>query len=368
MNSTVLLRQEKARSMLVENGIDAFVLSKGDNIQYFTGVTEPSIHACGAVILHKDELKPYLAVLWLDKEAVKDRTDEFEILKYVDNKTQVGVIKSTLRKLGVKKCMVGIDYLTQKEVGAPLKVAMPDIEFLDIAEQIASITCIKTEEEVELIKRACEMSDEGMKAAMESLKPGISEVEIAYAAESEMIRLGSDRLKHNSIVASGLRSKLIHPWATQKKIEPGELITIDIGAVCDGYCSDIARTAFLGKPPKELIDTFNLFARLEDKVMENLKPGVYLSQIKTIINGVLDGTGYKLIGPIGHNVGLHVEERPFLIPKVGYDFTIEKNMVISIFSGSLQKNKSVGIRLEDTVWVTDKGPELFTNFSRDFFY
>jgi Xaa-Pro aminopeptidase len=274
------------------------------------------------------------------------------------------VISKALRNLGIENKKIGIDNLTQIEIGESLRKSMPDVQFLDIAEQVGKITSIKTKEEVQLIKEACKISDEGMKTAMESLKPGIREVELASIVENRMINLGSDRMKHNSIVASGMRSKLIHPWASPKKIQHGEMVALDFGAVCGGYCSDIARTAYIGKPSEETLKVFDFFTSLEDTVLEMIRPGVSLSEIVTVINTFLKGAGYSLVGPIGHNVGLHVEERPFMLQQVRRDFTIQENMVISIFSGSLQNRlgESEGIRLENTVFVSKTGPKLLTNY------
>lgn len=367
MNSAIIQRQEKAQNLMRDRGYEALVLSVAENIQYLTGVTEPSVHACGVVIVTQQS-QPLLAVMWLDAEFAQKQAKDIDIKTYTPH-TQGTIIIKTLKHLGVTKGKIGMDDASLEVLGNSLRRSLSNIELINATEEAEGLRSVKPEEEISFIQKACAIADEGMKIALESLKPGMTELQVASLAEHHMITLGSDRLKHPTIVGSGPRARLPHAWATQKQIENGDLVAIDLGAVYNGYCSDIARTAVVGKPTAELKDAFNAFRIAQDTVLQQLRPGVAIGEIAIAAKEAIKATGYQLLGHVGHNVGLQVEEHPFLESSTaaGPDSKIKRNMVVAFFQGSIQAKQNLGIRLEDTAVITESGARMLTTYPRNLF-
>jgi len=367
MTNEILQRQENARYFLEHNGFTALVLATPQNIQYFTGITEPSIQTCGVVIM-TEKPEVVIAVLWADKDAAVEQAKEIRVEAYAPT-SHGKVVLNILEKLGGTKGPIAMDIRAATVLGGTFGRSLPGVEVVNatfaIEEQIRSV---KSEVEVEYLRKAGEVADEGMKAAAEALKPGITELEIANLAEQRMIRLGSDAIKHTMVVASGLRTRLLHAFATQKKISAGEMVTIDLGAVINGYTCDLARTFFVGKPPEALINAFETLRGAQDEVLEKLRPDVTIHEIQALSREFAKASGFPMVGHMGHNIGLAVEERPFLMGAVAPDpeAKIKKNNVLAFFQGSVKQKGviNLGVRLEDTVLVTERGAKMLTNYTR----
>jgi len=367
MTDEILKRQAKARHFLKNNGFNGLVLATHQNIQYFTGVAEPSIHACGVVIITENP-EVVLAVLWADKDAAIMQAKKCRVEAYAPN-SMGKIVQNILKELDGAKDSVAMDIRATTVLGGAFSRDLPGVKVINatfaIEEQIRSV---KSETEIANLRKASQIADKGMEFAAEVLKPGITELELANLAEQRMIRLGSEAIKHTAMVASGPRTGLLHGFATQKKILAGEMVTIDIGAVINGYSSDLARTFFIGKPPEELIKAFETLKGAKDAVLEKLRPDSAIHEIQTIPRKFSNASGFPIVGHMGHNIGLAVEERPFLKGAVIPDpeARIKKNNVLAFFQGSVKQKKvaNLGVRLEDTVLVTERGGESLTHFTR----
>lgn len=374
MRNEIAERQERTRKVVLNKDLSALILSKPENIQYLTGVMEPSIHACSVLIVSQ-QTQPELIVMWLDKQAAQKQAKEIDIQAYTPE-SQMAVITKTLDRLGVTKGTIGMDERALAILGNSLKRSLPH-EFVDASNVVEELRMVKSEEEIRLLQKACEISDEGMRTVLESLKPGVTELQIAAHAEHQMITEGSDRMKHRTIVASGSRTNLVHPWATHKKITNGELVAIDLGAVYHGYCSDVARSTVVGKSNDELKNVFDVLLGAQDEVLHRLRPGVSIQEIEAVAREFTGVAGCRLIGHVGHSIGLNVEEYPFLRSTNPYPYgrsvthpdiiRFEKNMVVAFFQSYIQSKQKFGIRLEDTVVITSSGAKMMTTYPRELF-
>jgi len=367
MRNEILQRQQNAKSFMRKNGFNALVFADADNIQYFTGVVEPSIHACGIVILPQ-QAQSVLAVLWPDKEAALEKAKESIVKTYAIH-NQGEVISRTLEQLKVIKGTIGVDNRSLRWLGNSLKQCLPNVELVNIS-YTTELRLVKAEKEIILIKKSCEIAEQGMKIALESIKPGITELELAALAEYQMMKLGSDKLKHNTVVASGYRTRLVHPFASQKKITTGDLVVIDLGAVYGGYCSDIARTFVVGRLDEETKNAFYALRTVQDVILQKLRPGLSVRELESLAQEATKTAGYSLLGHVGHSIGLQVEEHPWFMTKgLPYaDVKIEKNMVLAIFQSSIERRgTNLGIRLEDTALITESGAKMLTNYPRELF-
>jgi len=346
-------------------------MATAQNIQYFTDVNEPSCLACGVVII-TERSPAMLTVLWLDQEVARLQAKEVNVDAYTPD-TQGKVIIEILESLGGTEGPVAMDLRASTVLGGAFRRTLPNTKIVNatfaIEEQMRSV---KSEAEIKLIQKSCEIATAGMQAAVEAVKPGVSELEVACIAQDKMIALGSDEMKHPSSVASGYRVRLPHAFATQKKIEAGELVSIDLGAVYQGYCSDIARSLAIGQVDEGLKKAYSVLQGSEDAVLAKLRPGITIDEIQSIPHEFNKAAGYPMVGHMGHNVGLQVEEHPNLMETRAQKASgqIESHTVLAFFQGSIKQEGvlNLGLRLEDTILVTDQEPKVLTNFPRELLF
>jgi len=359
-------RLARAKKLVEAKGLEAIIAAAPENIQYLTGVTEASVHACAACVVGRN-LEPALAVMWLD-ESIARKQAKCLVIKTYNPYSQGKVIAKVLEDSRAKKGKIGMDGKAMTFLGSTVRKELPNLELVSAETAMDELRWIKTEAEIGLIKKSCRIADKGMKAALESLKPGMTELEIAAIAEKEMISSGSDELKHRTIVASGYRAGLVHPFAMHKKIMKGELVTIDLGAVYKGYCSDIARTAFMGKPSESVNRAFEALRRAQEAALSKIRPNVAIKDLENTANKTAESLGCKLIGHVGHSIGLRTEEDPHLWSiKMPSPERLEKNMVLALFQSAAQTSQCVGPRLEDTLVVRKSGAKILTVYPKDIF-
>ena len=208
---------------------------------------------------------------------------------------------------------------------------------------------IKEEHEIENIKKACTLTDNCFEYLRGFIKIGMSEKEIAAEIENFFMRNGADELAFDTIVASGKNSSMPHAVPTDKLIEAGDPITIDMGCKVNGYCSDMTRTIFAGFVPQYVKPVYDLVLKNQMQVSESLKEGANIKLISKAVESDFKLNGFEMMHSLGHGVGLDIHEYPFFGNRV--DFLLKENMVITNEPGIYIPNR-FGIRIEDTLLVS----------------
>ena len=211
---------------------------------------------------------------------------------------------------------------------------------------------IKDEEEIGLIEKACYITDQCFSHLCEFIKIGKTEKEIAYEIETFFREKGADGLAFDTIVASGKNSSKPHAIPTDKKIEAGDPITIDMGCRYKGYCSDMTRTLFAGYVPVQIQKIYDLVLKNELQTMREYKDGASIKLASKMVENDFKLNGYDLVHSLGHGVGLEIHEMPFIHGK--NDNTFKTNMVVTNEPGIYVPGQ-FGVRIEDTVLITKSG-------------
>jgi len=198
-----------------------------------------------------------------------------------------------------------------------------------------------------------------MNAAVEAVKPGVHEYEVAAEAEYAMRIKGSDGTAFETIVASGPRSAYPHGLCSDRVIHEGDFVTIDLGAMHRGYRCDITRTVIAGKPSKKQQELFNLVLNAQKLGVESIHAGVKGKDADSSVREALSKAGYGeyFIHGLGHGVGLDIHEPPSL-SQTSEDTLAEGN-VVTVEPG-VYLPKFGGVRIEDTVLVLKDYAERFT--------
>ena len=360
-------RLRNATKLMERNGIDVLVLSSAHNLQYLSGVTDPTLHSCGTIVLPIDG-KPIMIVFWLDIEVARKQS-QIQNINYVSClplDVRERKVAEVLREFSTPGITVGVDDLDFSEFEV-LKNTFPNVKFVDASDMLNMLRFIKSDEEIKLIRKAAEISDYGMEAAVRALRVGATEIEVAAEAEYAMKKRGSWELKHPTLVASGKRTLLIHPFASEKRIEKNDLVVIDLGAVCGGYCSDVCRTCIVGTPNQTQEDLFKAVLEAQSSAFSVLKEGTTIGTVNKVVLGVFQKTGYAKYFPylLGHFIGLQVEEEPMIMPK-NADVKFKPNTVVSLFQSSVFMPSAGGVRMEDMALITKTKSEILTRYPRKF--
>lgn len=346
-------RVEKLKAWMEAQGVDVSVVLKPHDVLYLSG----SAPICSGLLLFR-QTAPIEVCLWLDGLEVQKSSSFTRVTGYrFPEFSMVEKMAELIRKEAGSPRVVGIekDYMTARFYDNLVK-AFPEAEFVSITRTIDEMRGIKTPEEIRCLKKAAVMADAGMKAALQAVKPGITEIQIAGEAEYAMRKAGSEGLAFGTMVASGSRTLLAHPYASSRKIGKKDLVVIDIGAKYKGYSSDLCRTAFTGKPSEEQNKFLKLMLGVQKALFAAAKPGVKTGEVYAVAEKMFAAHGYdKFIpGDLGYGSGLRQSEFFPVIYKNGQD-VLQAGMVVALFQTTAYLRRIGGIRVEDQIVIQEKG-------------
>lgn len=361
-------RIKRAGELMREQGIDALLLTKPANMFYLTG----DGRLCAYAFITRDG-KAAIGVPFTDMKDVLALAYFDEMADFEDEVGMLHSIHHFFEKFGLEKAKVGLEntFLTVSMKSMLTHPhAMPETAAaVDGTEVMSRLRMVKSREEIELIREAAKVADQGMRAAVEAVKLGATEIEVAAAAEAAMRRARAEGF-YRTYVASGSRTNIAHGLPSYRKIEEGDLVVIDLHPVYHGYCADTCRTVCAGKPTVKQKEAFDLFLKAQQKTAGLAKAGVTMLELEEALHRLMReaGHGEHVFGPPIHGVGIEFEEPP--LPS-GHAFfhgekepaPPEEGMVVSIGNCGLYLG-DFGVRVEDTVLVTKQGPILLTSYSR----
>jgi Xaa-Pro aminopeptidase len=233
---------------------------------------------------------------------------------------------------------------------------------------------VKEEDELGLIRAAVRLGATLFDRALEVLRPGVKEVEVAAEMEYVARRAGAEEMSFPTIIASGARSALPHGRATQQAVTPGGFVVCDFGVILGGYCSDQTRTVWVSPASgakassakaEEARRAYDAVREAQETAIAAVRPGISVGEVDAAARKVLRkaGLGRYFTHSTGHGVGLEIHE----VPKVaaGQRELLKPGMVITIEPGVYFPGKW-GVRIEDMVAVTESGCEVLTPTSKDF--
>jgi Xaa-Pro aminopeptidase len=229
---------------------------------------------------------------------------------------------------------------------------------------VEGLRAVKDPDELDAIRRACAISDEVYALLSHERLVGRTEAEVAWWIERTFREHGAEALSFGSIVASGENGARPHAGAGPTVIPAGTLVTVDMGCVVDGYCSDCTRTFATGELPSQLADAYALVARAQLDGLAAVRAGAHGRDVDAASRVAIEGAGLgEAYGHgLGHGVGMEVHEAPVLRPES--NDTLVAGNVVSVEPGLYLPGVG-GCRIEDLVVVTESGCEILTSFTKD---
>jgi Xaa-Pro aminopeptidase len=348
-------RIDKLQEKLREKNIEAFLVTKRENVRYLSRFTGTA----GKLLITQSDNIFITDFRYLDQAA--DQTDGCVIEEISSN--FIDGFSELLKRKNIKNLSFESQDMNFK-MYQKFKEKL-DVDSLNPVESLVEeLRMIKDQAEIEKIKKAVEIADQGFKFLTNFIKPGKSEKEVALELEFFMKRQGGEANAFDFIVASGKRGALPHGVASEKKIEIGDLVTIDFGTVYQGYHSDITRTLAVGEPSDTLRDIYELVLTAQEKVIAEIKAGMDCFDADKIARDFISEAGYKdnFGHGLGHGVGLEIHEAPRLsytseaVLKAGMVVTDEPGIYISGLGG---------VRIEDDLLITESGCEVLNSAPKE---
>lgn len=361
-------RIKRAGELMEKHGLDAILLTKPANMFYLTG----DGRLCAYAMITRDG-KVGLGVPKTDLEDVKSLTRVDHVVGFDDEVGMIHSIAHYFEQFGIRQGAVGLEYafLPQPRMGMLIHphAKPPAVTPKDCTLLMSELRLVKDDEEIKRIRAAAKVAETGMSAAVQSLKPGVTENQVAAEAEYAMRQAGAVDF-YRTYIASGPRTSIAHGLPTLRKLQTGDLVVIDLHPVANGYSADLSRTVCVGKPTSEQQAAFDLYVKALEATIAKAKAGVEMMGLEQTMHGVFKAAGYgaHIFGPPIHGLGIEFEESP--LPP-GHAFfhgenappPLVANIVIAIGNCGLYLGRW-GVREEDTVVVGADGPIILTNYPR----
>ncbi|WAM32472.1 M24 family metallopeptidase [Caldicellulosiruptor naganoensis] len=335
--------------------IEAVFVSKKENVRYLSNFKGDE-----SFLLLTRNGKRYLLTDFRYIEQAKKETCGFEIIDYKGKlfETVLDILsQNQIDSLYFEG--YNLTYSTFSEMKEKIGEKIYPLSF-----SIDEIRALKDEDEIELIKRAVEITDKAFEHILNFIKPGVTENEIVAELNYFILKNGAKGFSFEPIVASGKRSSLPHGTATNKKIEYRDAVIIDFGCIYDGYMSDMTRTIFVGSPDDTMIRIYNIVKEAQQKAEEFITEGLKCLEVDKIARDYIGCFGYmeRFGHSLGHGVGLEIHELPRLSPKS--ETILEENMIVTVEPGIYIEDLG-GVRIEDMVVVKKDGCKVLTSSTKE---
>ncbi|HEX2285370.1 MAG TPA: Xaa-Pro peptidase family protein [Mycobacterium sp.] len=355
---TISQRRDRLRQRLAAAELDAMLVTDLVNVRYLSGFTGSN----AALLIRADNETPVLATDGrYGTQAAQQAPDAEVVIERACARHLAGrAAADGIKRLGFESHVVTVDGF------AALKKAAGDVELFRAPGAVEALREVKDAGEVALLRLACEAADAALHDLVDrgGLRPGRTEKEVARELESLMIDHGADGVSFETIVAAGPNSAIPHHRPTDAVLKEGDFVKIDFGALVCGYHSDMTRTFVLSPAAQWQLDIYDLVATAQRAGRDALAPGVSLKDVDAASRQVIADAGYadNFGHGLGHGVGLQIHEAPGISASAAG--TLLAGSAVTVEPGVYLPDRG-GVRIEDTLVVCDKTPDLLTRFPKE---
>ncbi|HZQ10443.1 MAG TPA: Xaa-Pro peptidase family protein [Anaerolineae bacterium] len=356
-------RLERLRAKLDELKLDGLIVSRNEDQRYLVGYSGHADYD-SVLLVSKNDVR--LATDFRYWDAAEKNAPAVKLMKLERGKYDIGdalrdfASDNQLHTIGFESQHVNVyRYNAWRKAARKAKVKLKPTD--DIIKQLRAV---KDEEEIEQIRRAVKLTDDAFAHFLTQVRPGMTEKQGAWVIESYMREHGADRLAFNPIVASGPNAAQPHAEPSERAIQAGEPLTIDIGAQVGEYNADMTRTITLGHASDKFREVYNTVLKAQKTVEKKAHVGMNGKQVDRLARRVIEKAGYgeNFGHGVGHGVGRVVHE----YPRAGRVFKdkIEPNMLLTVEPGIYIPGWG-GVRIEDLVVFREDSIEILTQATKE---
>ena len=342
----------------IKKDSQGFLITSDVNRFYFTGFSS----SAGCVLVAKENA--YLLVDFRYGEAAQNTANHCKVVVF---KKLIESIKEICKEEHISEILLEEESVTVaqantfKEKFAEFGVVLSQDKILDTL--IHNQRLIKTENEIAMIKKAQQITEQAYTEVLNYVKPGVTEREIALELEYLMRKKGADGVSFSLITITGKNTSLPHGVPGENTIKEGDFFLSDIGALYNGYHSDMTRTVAVKTASDEMKEIYDIVLNAQLSALKTIKAGIKAGIVDKTARDYISSYGYgELFGhSTGHGVGLDIHEQPTI--SINSETILSNGMIITVEPGIYIPNK-FGVRTEDMVCVTKKGYENFANIDK----
>ena len=365
-------RVRRLAALAADAGLDGVLLSAESNIDYFSGYRH---HAPWTLFA-----RPFFEVVGAGGEAVlvghsflvpeMERTSAVgDIRAYTRSGGGIDALLDCLRELGLDRGRLGMEFGVEQRLGitqlelVALRTGLESVDFVDAAPLLWRLRMIKSPAEQALMRESAAITARAMAAGFERATPGATEREVARTVGETMMRAGADRPGFIMMASGAENHDVLSGKPTDRALEPGDMLWMDLGSVYRGYWSDFCRACVVGGPTRTQRDAQAIILEVNEACVDAVRPGEPIHRIAAAAEAAFARFGMKIevgAGRIGHGMGLMSTEPPHVahydatVMTPGLVFTIEPRFV----------NEHGIFNCEELVHVTERGGELLTDMAR----
>ncbi len=345
------LRLKKLYTELKKSGLDGLIVASPENITYLTRYRSRDSYLLVSKkknIYFTDPRYIHEARSYLKGIALKETRGQF-----------FKMLARSCASLNLDRVGFQESCLTLSQYNILRRELKSGIELFPVSGLVEESRQIKDREELSRIRKSAQITIEALRFVRDLIRPGVKEAEIAGELERFIRYNGGYTSAFDIIVASGANSSFPHHLTSQKRINPGEPVLIDVGSDFEGYKSDLTRVFFSDKINSTFRKVYGIVQKAQDRAIRAIKPGVFINKIDAAARQYIAHRGYGgfFNHSLGHGIGLQVHEEPRIsqkennILKTGMVFTVEPAIYLP---------GKFGVRIEDMVLVTRKGCEVIS--------
>jgi Xaa-Pro aminopeptidase len=366
---SVALRLERVRAALEARSLDGLLVSQPESRFYLSGYAGhdlPPRDSAGYLLITADK-----ALLLTDPrttEQAQHESPDYEVVTYGAGSRAPKALAETAGALGLQRLGFESIHLPYA-IWDDLKAALPSgLELVPVDRLVDDLRVIKDAEELASLQSAVDVLDRCLADVLARIEPGQTERQVARMVELYLIE-HAEGTSFPSIVASGPNASVPHAVPSERRIQAGEVIKIDIGARSQGYCSDMTRTVCLGQPTdSRLAEIHAIVLEAQRHAETHVRPGMTGQEADALARDVITRAGYgkDFLHGLGHGIGLEVHEPPWVSHSRGGD-KLQAGMVFSIEPGIYLPGWG-GVRIEDLVVLEDAGARVLCHAPKDLVY
>jgi Xaa-Pro dipeptidase len=358
------MRLQRTQAQLKAKGLDALALVPGPNLLYVSGSAGHLSERPAVFILRADGAVGMITPAFEAPQRAQALGPTAQLFRWTDEAGYEGAFAEACEKMQLAGHKVCIEFLHMRAVEVKtFEQYAKDLQLVALEKVFPNFRALKDAAEIAQLKRAVAIMETALREAMQAIKVGVTEREVAAVYRNALMQAGSEGNPFGPIVASGPNAANPHASVTDRKIQDGDLVIIDCGAIYGGYVADITRTFGVGNISAEAEKIYQTVLAANRAGCAKAGPDIACSDVDRAARVVIEDAGYgqHFTHRTGHGLGLETHEPPYIV--AGNEIPLEAGMCFTVEPGIYLDGK-VGVRIEDDVICTETGVEVLTTFER----